>query len=533
MVLISFLVCTITVGLYSLYKTKLSYAKTLQGLFFANRNNSFAFVGASLLLTNLSANQFIGENESVYINNLSVIGWGVTSVLAMLIVSEWLLPIYFRHGFTTIPDFLELRYDRSTKTFVSIIVLLSYIVNLLPPVLYGGAVALTTLFDVQHYFHLDYWTSIWVLVWALGLIASFYTIIGGMRLIAISDLTLGLGMLVLAIILPLYGFWHVGDGAILVGIKQVFSTHRAHLNAVGAASDAVPFSTLFTGMFLVNIYYWGMEQYIVQQALSAKNLAHAQKGMTFAAAGKLFMPLLINLPGLMAVHLLPGIEHTASTFPLLIVEILPEIWIGLTVALVFGAAITTYTAGLQSCGTLFILNIYKPLLERSGKKAPERHLVRASKRFEIVVSIGAMLIAPFILFAHTGFYNYLQTVSGFFSMPIFTIIVIGLFNKHVPPNAAKFGVIFFMLSYFVCEYILELNFHFLHTFALLFLLTSVLLLLWAKFFNRGYESEFRYIARSAEIKLGSAWRQRHVYATLLIICMVLIYLVFSPWGIAT
>ncbi|WP_294183269.1 solute:sodium symporter family transporter [uncultured Sphingobacterium sp.] len=530
MIVFSFCLFTGLVALGSLWKFKTNYSNTLNGFFLAGKSNSFWMVGSALLLTNLSANQFIGENESVYINNLSVIGWGVSSVVAMLLVSEFLLPIYFKHGFRTVPDFLALRFDRKTKMLVSILILIGYIVNLLPPVLYGGALSLATMFDVPGLLHIGYWQSIWILVWALGIIGSLYSILGGLKLISLSDLGLGLCLFLLALLIPIFAFWYLGNGDIWTGILQLFHDKKEHLNAVGGKHDAVPFSTLFTGMLLINFYYWGMEPYIAQQALSAKNLKEAQKGMTLAAGGKLLMPLLINLPGLLAVHLLPHVQPTASVFPKLIVLIFPDVLIGFSLALVFGAAMTTYTAGLQSCGSLFVFNIYKPYLERRNRTLSERELVKKGKLFELIISISAMFIAPFILFAHEGFYTYLQTVSGLFNMPIFTIMILGILSRRVTPRMAQIGLFLYMFSYFFLVFVWKTDLHYLHLFALLFI--AVALVIWggSKLSQPNYLSEYQFEFSGQDKE--AYWKGRYGVGAILIVLMIVIYLVFSPLGIA-
>jgi len=530
MIVFSFCLFTGLVALGSLWKFKTNYSNTLNGFFLAGKSNSFWMVGSALLLTNLSANQFIGENESVYINNLSVIGWGVSSVVAMLLVSEFLLPIYFKHGFRTVPDFLALRFDPKTKILVSILILIGYIVNLLPPVLYGGALSLTTMFDVPGLLHISYWQSIWILVWALGIIGSLYSILGGLKLISLSDMGLGLCLFILAVLIPIFAFWYLGNGDIWAGVLQLFHDKKEHLNAVGSKQDAVPFSTLFTGMLLINFYYWGMEPYIAQQALSAKNLKEAQKGMTLAAGGKLLMPLLINLPGLLAVHLLPHVQPTASVFPKLIVLIFPDVLIGFSLALVFGAAMTTYTAGLQSCGSLFIFNIYKPYLEYKKRYLSEKELVRKGKLFELIISTSAMFIAPFILFAHDGFYTYLQTVSGLFNMPIFTIMILGILSRRVTPRMAQIGLFLYMFSYFILVFVWKTELHYLHLFALLFI--AVALVIWggSKLSQPNYLSEYQF-EFSGQDK-GTYWKGRYRIGAFLILLMIVIYFVFSPLGIA-
>ncbi|UIR54819.1 solute:sodium symporter family transporter [Sphingobacterium sp. SRCM116780] len=530
MVIISFCFFTGLVALWSLWKFRTKYTSTLNGFFLAGKSNSFWMVGAGLLLTNLSANQFIGENESVYINNLSVIGWGVSSVVAMLLVSEFLLPIYFKHGFHTVPDFLSLRFDPKTKILVSMLILIGYIVNLLPPVLYGGALSLATMFDVPGLLHISYWQSIWLLVWALGIIGSFYSILGGLKLISLSDLSLGLCLFMLALLIPIFAFWYLGSGDIWSGVQQVFLSKKEHLNAVGNKHDAIPFSTLFTGMLLINFYYWGMEPYIAQQALSAKNLTEAQKGMTLAAGGKLFMPLLINLPGLLAVHLLPNIEPTASVFPKLILHIFPDVLIGFSLALVFGAAMTTYTAGLQSCGSLFIFNIYKPYLKHKNIDLSEIQLVKKGKYFELIISLSAMFIAPFILFAHDGFYTYLQTVSGLFNMPIFTIMIMGILSRKITSSMAQVGLFLYMISYFVLVFIWKLDLHYLHLFALLFLAIAFIMWIGSKWTQPHYLSTFQFEFSGQD--RASYWKGRYLVGTILLLLMVSIYLIFSPLGLA-
>ena len=516
------------IGLISWYKTRSVKLNTTASLFLANRSNGYMVIGGSLFLTNISANQFIGENESVYINNMTVIGWGVSSVLAMLIVSEFFIPVYLKSGITTTPDFLEERYDRSTKSLVSVVFLLSYIVNLLPPALYGGAVAFNGMFNISGYFNISYWQSIWIIVWASGSLGCLYTVLGGLKAITISDSVLSVCMLVIGLLLPYFGLKYLGGGDISAGLTTLLSAKKEHLNAIGSAADAVPFSTLFTGMLIVNLYYWGMEQYIVQQTISGKSLADSQKGLAIGCIAKLLCPLLINIPGLIAVHLYPSLNNTAEVFPLLVRDVLPSVLTGLTVTIVAGAAITTYTAGLNSCSTLFILNLYGPWKEKRGQSLNEGQLVRAGKLFEVVVSIIAMISAPFIMFARGGFYSYLQQVSGMFSIPIFTIIFIGFVTRRVPAVAAKAGLVLFIVMYAFSQFVFKVDLHFLHVLAILFLLTSAFMLVLGRIYPM--KTSYRQVDRSfVSLK---PWKNRHFASVVLLILMVLMFVVFSPLGIA-
>ncbi|PUZ29711.1 solute:sodium symporter family transporter [Chitinophaga parva] len=526
--LLSFLSFTIAVAFISWYKTRRENLQTSTGLFFANRNLGFLVVGGALFFTNISAVQFIGENELVYTNNMSVIAWGLSSIFAMLVVSEFIMPVYLRSGISTTPDFLEERYDTGTKRFVSIIFLVSYVVNMLPSVLYSGAIAFNGLFHVSETFHIGYWETIWILVWLIGGIGCLYTVLGGLKAVAISDTVLGIGMFAGGILLPWLALRYLGHGSVKAGFDMLLSAHREHLNAIGGPHDAVPFGTIFTGMLLVNLYYWGTEQYIVQQALASRNLAESQKGIAAACVGKIISPLLLNIPGLIAVHLYAHLHNTAEVFPQIVSDVCPPLLTGYIAAITFGAALTTFNAGLNSSSTLFILNLYKPFKTWKQQAVTERQLVRTAKRFELLVCVTAMCIAPFIAFAKQGFYTYLQMVSGFFSVPIFTILVVGLLHKRMPAIAAKVGLTFFIVTYAISQLWIDTGLHFLHVLALLFVITVLLMLAIGARFPREtpFEQQWNNVVDL------QPWKNRHLWSGALILVMVLIFVLFSPLGIA-
>jgi SSS family solute:Na+ symporter len=501
---------------------------TLNGLFLANRSLSFLFVGGGLLLANINTATIIGENELVYTNNMTVMAWGMTSVVAMLIVSEFIIPIYLRTGIATTPDYLKARYDRQTGAIVSFIFLVSYVVNLLPSVLYASAVAFNGLFRLSDVFQTDYWTTIWILVWVMGTVGCLYAILGGMKAIAISDSLLGLGMFGGCMLIPFLGLKYLGHGSIVNGLHLLLSSRTGHLNSIGTASDAIPFSTLFTGMLLVNLYYWGTEQYIVQQVLASKDLESSQKGIAVACAGKIISPLLLNVPGLIAIHLFSHMSNTAEVFPKLDRLVSPPFVAGYIAAIIFSAGLSTFNAGLNSSSTLFMLNVYKPRLQKRGREIDEAHLVRVAKRFEILVCLTAMFIAPFIIFAKRGFYTYVQTVNGFFNVPIFTIIFIGFVTKRVPPVAAKAGLIFFIVAYGLTQLVFPTGIHFLHVLALLFLLTSLIMLIIGKLFPMAVP----YRQQLNNFVSIEPWKNRHFFSVLLVILMILMFALFSPIGLA-
>jgi SSS family solute:Na+ symporter len=524
----SFFFFTGIIAFVALRQARKTRIETLSGLFLAGRSLGFLVVGGGLLFANINTATIVGENELVFTNNMSVMAWGMTSVLAMLVVSEFFMPVYLRTGIATTPEYLVKRYDRATGKLVSVVFLVSYVVNLLPTVLYSGAVAFNGLFRLSDHGGIGYWPAIWILVWVMGATGCLYSVLGGLRAIAVSDTLLGMGIFAGGILLPFFALKYVGHGDIGAGLHTVLESHREHWNSIGGPADAIPFPTLFTGMLLVNLYYWGTEQYIVQQVLASRDLKTCQQGIAVACLGKMVSPLLLNIPGLIAVYVFPRLRNTAEVFPALSALVSPPFISGYFAAIIFGAGLSTFNAGLNSSSTLFVLNIYRPWRVSRGRSVKERDLLRVAKRFELAVCFLAMTIAPMLVFAHKGFYTYIQTVNGFFNVPIFTVIVIGMLTRRVPPVAAKVGLVFFILCYGLTQTVVPVPLHFLHVLAILFVVTALLMLL----IGRLWPMAEPYVPVIDNVVELTPWKQRHIYTVLLLAAMVLIFVLFSPLGLA-
>jgi SSS family solute:Na+ symporter len=266
----------------------------------------------------------------------------------------------------------------------------------------------------------------------------------------------------------------------------------------------------------------------VQQVLASRDLKTCQQGIAVACVGKLVSPLLLNIPGLIAVHVFSRMHNTAEVFPALSALVSPPFISGYFAALIFGAGLSTFNAGLNSSSTLFVLNIYRPWRVARGLSVEERAMVRVAKRFELAICFLAMTIGPFLVFAKSGFYTYVQTVNGFFNVPIFTVIFVGMVTRRVPPVAAKVGLVFFIVSYGLTRTVFPVPLHFLHVLAILFLVTSALMLgigrLWPM--EEAYQPM---VSNKVEL---TPWRHRYIYAILLLAAMVGAFALFSPAGLA-
>jgi SSS family solute:Na+ symporter len=505
-------------------------AATSINLLFAGKQLGYFSIGCALYFTNISATEFIGGSQSVYTGNMSVMAWGVSSVFAMLLVSEFIIPVYLRGKMLTTPDFLQSRYDASTKKIVSLMFLASYTLNILPIILYGGAVAVNGLFHFSDYWQFGYFNMICIIIFCIGFIGLLYTIIGGLKAIVVSDIMLAIGLFIAGLLLLYFAFRYLGNEDLYRGIQTLLSSDQAHLNSIGNHNDAVPFYTVFTGMLVINLFYWGTEQVIVQQALAGKTLVDIQKGISIACVGKLLGPALFMLPGALAVHLIPGMQNSVEVFPRMVSLVTPPIVTGIIGTVMFGSVITAFSATLNSTSTLFIFNIYKPYEEKKGKQLSEINIVRKARQFEVITCLVVMLIAPLIFFARGDFYTYIQKVSGCFSVPIFAIMFAGFITKWITPFAAKTGLIFCVIAYIVTQSVLKLELHYLHVLFILFLLTLLIMALVSKLYpSKNNGEKIRVPQPASELKF---WKHRYWAYAILTILMISLFIIFSRYGIA-
>ncbi len=450
--LLSFLLFTASVGIIAYLATRKIKDNSSDGYFLGGRSLTAGVIAGSLLLTNLSTEQIVGLNGSAYESGISVMAWETLAAIAMILTAIFLLPRYLKGGLTTIPQFLAKRFDVSTKTLTSALFLTGYVVVLLPVILYSGSLAISGMFNVPEILGVSHNQSIWICVWGIGIVGIFYAVFGGLKAVAVSDSINAIGLLVGGLLIPVFGLALVGDGSVLEGIRVLTAENPEKFTSIGKKTDPVPFHTLFTGMMLVNLFYWGTNQQIVQRALAAKNLKEGQKGLLLASFIKILGPIIVVLPGIIAYHVFEGnLENADSAYPMLVNRVLPSAFVGFFAAVLFGAILSSFNGALNSSVTLFGLDIYK---QHFNKEATEKQVVKAGKTFGIGLAFFAMFIAPQIANAGSLF-AYLQEVNGIYSIPILSIIVVGFATKRVPAIAAKVGLLSGCLLYVISQFILQ------------------------------------------------------------------------------
>jgi solute:Na+ symporter, SSS family len=452
MQIITFLAFTIIVAVISYIKTMNVKEDSSDGYFLGGRSLTAGVIAGSLLLTNLSTEQIVGLNGSAYESGLSVMVWETLAAVAMIVTAIFLLPRYLKGGLTTIPGFLAKRFDVTTKTLTSILFLSGYVVVLLPVILYSGSLAVSGMFNVPELLGVSHTQSIWICVWGIGIIGSIYGVFGGLKAVAVSDSINAIGLLIGGILIPVFGLMAIGDGNILDGLSTLTTENPDKFKSMGGATDPVPFYTIFTGMMLVQLFYWGTNQQIIQRALGAKNLVEGQKGLLLASFIKILGPIIVVLPGLIAFHLFNGnLKSADSAYPMLVKEVLPEAWVGFFAAVLFGAILSSFNSVLNSSVTLFGIDVYK---QHINKDADEKTVVKYGKAFGVVLAFASMFIAPLIANAGSLF-AYLQEINGIYSIPILTIIIVGYTTKRVPAIAAKIGLVSGCLLYIVSQFFMK------------------------------------------------------------------------------
>lgn len=546
--IISFVGFTLLVGVIAYLATRKTDENSSDGYFLGGRSLTAGVIAGSLLLTNLSTEQIVGLNGKAYEEGILVMAWETLAAIAMVVTAIFLLPRYLKSGLTTIPQFLADRYDLSTKTITSALFLTGYVVVLLPTILYSGSVAVSGMFKIPELLNVTHTQAIWICVWGIGIIGSIYAVFGGLKAVAVSDSINAIGLLIGGILIPVFGLIAIGDGSLLDGISTLTAENPDKFDSIGEVTDSVPFATIFTGMMLVQLFYWGTNQQIIQRALGAKNLKEGQKGLLLGSFIKILGPLIVVLPGIIAYHMFQGgLANADDAYPSLVNEVLPSYLLGFFAAVLFGAILSSFNSVLNSSVTLFGIDIYK---QHINKEAGEKTVVKYGKTFGVFLAIAAMFIAPLIANAGSIF-DYLQEVNGIYSIPILTIIVVGYLTRRVPAIAAKVAVVSGSILYILSQFILQPYFinkalttakasgitdeaalklieaeaypHFLHIMAILFLLNILIMVIIGKYRPRAtaYVQEF-----TKEVDI-TPWKYAKQAGIAVCLIVIAVYIYFS------
>ena len=528
-IILTFIAFTGLVALISWYKTKEENLSTKEGYFLAGRGLTGLVIAGSLEMTNLSTEQLVGQAGQSYSTNMGAMSWSVNASIALLALALIFLPKYLKAGITTIPEFLEVRFDRTTKQIISFLFLLGYMLTYLPTVLYSGALAFNQIFHLDQLFGITTYQSIAILCVAIGVIGSIYAIFGGLKAVAVSDTVNGVGLLIGGLLIPILSICILGNGSFLAGIQDFITNVPAEkfnaVNPANALPPMIPWPVLFLGMLFNNLFYWCTNQSIIQRTLAAKNLAQAQRGAVFTAFLKLLDPFFITICGLLAYRFFgDGLANSDLAYPSLITTVVPNWLLGIIAAVLFGAILSSFNSALNSCVTLYTLDFHRPLFNRTASDA---HLVSVGKRVGTGLAVVSICVAPFVSNAPSGLYDFLQECFGFYSMPILAIVLVGFYTKRVPACAPKITLVVHVILYSISKF-LPLNVHYLYVLSVLFPVDLALMLLIGKLKPRDTD----FILEDSKAVDLTPWKYVKPAALTCFILMLCVYALFSPIGLA-
>lgn len=454
-VFVLYLVVIISIGLW-VSREKKGHVKNTEDYFLAGKSLPWWAIGASLIAANISAEQFIGMSGSGFAIGLAIASYEWMAALTLIIVAKYFMPIFIEKKLYTIPEFIEVRFNKNLKTILAVFWIALFIFVNLTSVLFLGAKAVDTIIGNG-----DGSMIVYAII-GLGLIAVAYSLYGGLSAVAWTDVVQVIMLVFGGLIATLLALDHVTpDGGIVNGLNHIYQvagdkfhmilerSHPEYFNLPGIA-------VLIGGMWVANLYYWGFNQYIIQRALAAKSLKEAQRGLAFAAFLKLIIPFIVVIPGIIAfvmytqpegTALIPGVQEAFTkvdgsinydkAYPWLISVFIPVGLKGVVIAALVAAIVSSLASMLNSTSTIFTMDIYKVYI---NKNASEKKTVNIGR----ITAAGALVIAG-VLAPLMGnipqMFQYIQEYTGLVSPGILAVFLMGLFWKKSTSRAAIIGVI--------------------------------------------------------------------------------------------
>lgn len=439
-VFLGFLVVVIGIALFATRAKE----KTGQDYFLGGRSLMWPMIGLSIVAANISTEQLVGmAGQGAGGVGLAVSNWQLVGSLGIIFVAFTLMPRFLRAGIYTMPQFLETRFSPTARTIMSGYTVVIYVAILLTSVFYSGGITIQKIFDVP----------LWLGVVVLAFAATAYTAWGGLRAVAVADLFFGAALLG-------GGAYAFFLGLHAVGGWDAFATYNeGRLHMIKPADNPdLPWTGVVGGMWIVLIYYCGLNQFIVQRALSARSLAHAQGGMVFAAGLWLLVPFFIVMPGMISAQLYPaelgvgeGVTAADEAFPTLIRNLIPQGVRGFMFAAIAGAVISSLASMLNSASTLFTMDIYK---ERVNPGATDRQILWIGRGAVLVcVVIGAVLATVLDqLPGFDGVFQFIQQFQGYIWPGTVAAFLGGLIFTRAPAIAGTVALLTGPAAYGVLQF---------------------------------------------------------------------------------
>jgi len=430
---------TIVIGLSVWKSGKLKGCKEdSSGFFLAGRGLTWPLIGISIVAANISTEQMVGMAGQAAGNvGLAVSCWQLLGSVFIVLVSMTLLPKFLRAGIYTMPEYLEYRYNPAARAVMAVLTVIIYAVVMLPAVLFSGGVTLRAITGME----------LSIAVWLIGLIGAGYSTVGGLKAIAWADLVQGLALLAGGVVIFFLGLDAIGGWEKF----RDFNHEKLHI-VLPADNKDLPWTGVAGGMWIVMIYYCGLNQFIVQRNLAAKSLKHGQLGMIFAGGLWLLVPFAMVMPGLMAQQLygarLAG--GTDAAFPTMVTQLVAPGVRGFIYAAIAGAVTSTLASLLNSASTIGTMDVYRRMFHGA---ASQGHLVWIGRGLTLAFVISACAIAPMLDDPKFGgVFQYIQQFQGYIWPGVVAAFVMPLILPRVPGAAGVTALVTGPLAYAALQF---------------------------------------------------------------------------------
>lgn len=418
----------------SLYKSR--GAQSAAGFFLGGRSLNWWLIGISIVAANISTEQMVGmAGQAAGETGLAVSAWQLSGAVGIVLIAFTIMPKFIRAGIYTIPEFLEHRYNATARALMAVTTVIIYSAVLLTAVLYSGALTIQTIFGLD----------LRVGVWVLAAVAALYTTAGGLKAVAWADLIQGLALLVGGLTLFGLGLHACGGWDVFAAANST----RLHM-VLPASHQTLPWTGVVSGMWIVILYYCGLNQFIVQRTLGARSVRDGQLGMIFAGALWVLVPVAVVMPGLIS-RMLYGEQLTRpdEAFPVLIRNLVPTGLRGFMLAAIAGAVVSSLASMMNSAATIFTLDVYRRLFDPD---ASQRRLVMVGRIVTISSVVCACILAPRLQDPRFGgVFNYIQNFQGYIWPGVAAAFLFGLLVPLAPPATGVVALVAGPLIYWVFQ----------------------------------------------------------------------------------
>jgi len=436
-VFVGFFAVVIGLSIWKSRRTK-GTEKDSSDFFLAGRGLTWPLIGISIVAANISTEQMVGmAGQAAGSTGLAVSSWQLLGSVFIVIISMTLLPKFLRAGIYTMPEYLEYRYNATARGLMALLTVIIYAVVMLPAVLYSGGVTLRAITGMD----------LTKAVWLIGLIGAAYSTVGGLKAIAWADLVQGLALLAGGMLIFFFGLDAIG------GWEKFAEFNTAKLHMVMPADNKdLPWTGVAGGMWIVMIYYCGLNQFIVQRNLAAKSLKHGQLGMIFAGGLWLLVPFAMVMPGMMAQQLYGAElgEKTDAAFPMMVTKLIDPGIRGFIYAAIAGAVTSTLASLLNSASTISTMDVYRRMFKSNASQGT---LVWCGRGLTLTFVIAGCSIAPVLDNPKFGgVFQYIQQFQGYIWPGVVAAFVMPFLLPRVPGFAGVAALIIGPLAYAALQF---------------------------------------------------------------------------------